>query len=56
MPHLGIRLSVVYQAKQSAADAEDPVHDPYAEDVLLPVVDDAFESGQQGCANHEQEA
>ena len=47
---------MIDQAQQRAADAEDPVHDPYTEDVLLLFVEYAFEPGQDHRADHEQKS
>ena len=38
------RFSVIDQAEHRAEHAEDPVHDPYAEDVPLLFIQNAFQT------------
>ena len=46
---------MVDQTEERAADAESPVNDPYAKDVLLLFIENAFKSGEDGSAAHEKE-
>ena len=46
---------MVDQTEERAADAESPVNDPYAKDVPLLFIENAFKSGEDGSAAHEKE-
>ena len=46
---------MIDQTQQRSTDAKDPVHDPYAEYVLLFFIEDTLKSRQNCRANHKQE-
>ena len=47
---------MVNQAQQGSGDPEGPVNDPHAKYILLLLIQNAFQSGQDGGTRHEQEA